>query len=269
MDLRIDGKRALVTGASSGIGKETALTLAREGATVVVAGRNRERTAATGKAIEDAGGRAVIAIGDLTSDEGADAIADTALEALGGIDILVNNAGGSDGDATRTWREIEPADYIASYQLNLIACVRLVRRLAPGMVERGWGRVINISSAVGRQAMNALLHYGTAKIALENLTLNLSMDLAKHGVTANVIVPGMVLTDVAEGYLDLLRDHYGWPDDAAEIQRRYTAEVMPQPVPRFGQPQEIAAAVSFLASPLSDYTTGATLRVDGGMTRCL
>ncbi len=269
MDLKIDGKRALVTGASSGIGRETALTLAREGAIVVVSGRNQERTEATARMIGDAGGRAVVATGDLTSDESANAIADIALEALGGIDILVNNAGGSDGDATRTWREITPEDYVASYNLNLLACVRLVRRLVPGMVDRGWGRVINISSAVGRQAMNALLHYGTAKIALENLTLNLSMDLARHGVTANVIVPGMILTDVAEGYLIQLRDHYGWPDDAAEIMRRYTAEVMPQPVPRFGDPTEIAAAVAFLASPLSNYTTGATLRVDGGMTRTL
>jgi 3-oxoacyl-[acyl-carrier protein] reductase len=269
MDLKLDGKRALVTGASSGIGKETALTLAREGAAVVVAGRNRERTEATARLITDAGGRAVVATGDLTSDEGANAIADIALEALGGIDILVNNAGGSDGDASRTWRDIPPADYVDSYNLNLLASVRLVQRLVPGMVERGWGRVINISSAVGRQAMNALLHYGTAKIALENLTLNLSMDLAKHGVTANVIVPGMVLTDVAEGFLEQLRDRFGWPDDAEEIMRRYTAEVTPQPVPRFGDPAEIAAAVAFLASPLSNYTTGATLRVDGGMTRTL
>jgi NAD(P)-dependent dehydrogenase (short-subunit alcohol dehydrogenase family) len=79
----------------------------------------------------------------------------------------------------------------------------------------------------------------------------------------------MVLTDVAEAFLEQLRDRFGWPDDADEIMRRYTAEVAAQPVPRFGDPKEIAAAVAFLASPLSDYTTGATLRVDGGMTRCL
>jgi 3-oxoacyl-[acyl-carrier protein] reductase len=269
MDLRIEGRRALVTGASSGIGRETAKTLAREGAVVVVAGRNRARTEETARQIEQAGGKALVATGDLTRDEDADAIADLALEALGGIDILVNNAGGSDGDAARSWREITPEDYFASYSLNLVAAVRLTRRLAPGMVERGWGRIINISSAVGRQAMNALLHYGTAKVALENLSLNLSMDLARHGVTSNVIVPGMILTDVAQGFLEQLRDRFGWPDDAEEIMRRYTAEVAPQPVPRFGDPTEIAAAVAFLASPLSDYTTGAVLRVDGGMTKGL
>src|SRR5579871_477454 len=118
MDLKLEGKRALVTGASSGIGKETALALAREGVAVVVAGRNPERTEATARLIGDAGGRAVVATGDLACDDGANAIADVAIEALGGIDILVNNAGGSDGDASRTWRDIPPGDYVDSYNLN-------------------------------------------------------------------------------------------------------------------------------------------------------
>jgi 3-oxoacyl-[acyl-carrier protein] reductase len=271
MDLKLDGKRALVTGASSGIGREIAQALAREGATVVVCGRNRERTEETVRMITDAGSKALAAVGDLTDDADADAIAKTATDALGGIDILVNNAGGGSegGDSALKWHEFTPEKFFRAYNLNLVAAARMVNRLAPAMCERGWGRVINISSAVGKTAMASLHHYGAAKMALENYTLNLSMDLAKQGVTANVVVPGLILTDVAQGYIHYLRDTHGWPDDAAEIQRRYTVEVMPQPVPRFGRPQEIASAVTFLASPLSDYTTGATLRVDGGMTRCL
>jgi NAD(P)-dependent dehydrogenase (short-subunit alcohol dehydrogenase family) len=271
MDLKLDGKRALVTGASSGIGREIARALAREGATVVACGRNRERTEESVAMIADAGGKALAAVGDLTSDADADAIARTATDALGGIDILVNNAGGGSesGDSALKWHEFTPEKFHRSYDLNLVAAARMVNRLAPAMCERGWGRVINISSSVGKTAMASLHHYGAAKMALENYTLNLSMDLAKQGVTVNVVVPGLILTDVAQGFIHYLRDSRGWPDDPDEIQRRYTVEVFPQPVPRFGRPQEIASAVTFLASPLSDYTTGATLRVDGGMTRCL
>jgi NAD(P)-dependent dehydrogenase (short-subunit alcohol dehydrogenase family) len=268
MDLRIEGKRALVTGASSGIGAETARTLAREGAVVVVNGRDRARTEQTAREIEQAGGKAVVAIGDLTRDEDADAVAAVAHDALGGIDILVNNAGGANSDPRR-WNEIPLSEFFDSYNLNVIAGLRLIHHFAPAMVERGWGRIINISSAVGRQAMNAMHDYGAAKMALENLSLNLSMDLARNGVTVNTVIPGMILTPTAHGFLDELRDHFGWPDDPAEIQRRYTLEVAPQPVPRFGDPSEIAAAIAFLASPVSDYTTGAVLRVDGGMTRGL
>jgi 3-oxoacyl-[acyl-carrier protein] reductase len=271
MDLQLDGKRALVTGASSGIGREIARTLAREGATVVVCGRNRERTAETVRMIGDDGGKALPAVGDLTVDADADAIARTASDALGGIDILVNNAGGGSesGDSALKWHAFTPDKFFRAYDLNLVAAVRMVNRLAPAMCERGWGRVINISSTSARLAKAFLHHYGAAKMALENYTLNLSMDLARRGVTANVVTPGMTLTDPGSAWLATLRDQRGWPDDPAEIQRRYTSEISRQAVPRFGDPAEIAAAVAFLASPLSDYTTGAVLRVDGGQIPCL
>jgi len=123
MDLKLDGKRALVTGASSGIGREIAQALAREGATVVVCGRNRERTEETVTMITEAGGKALAAVGDLTSDDDADAIAKTATDALGGIDILVNNAGGGSesGDSALKWHEFTPEKFHRSYDLNLVA----------------------------------------------------------------------------------------------------------------------------------------------------
>lgn len=265
MDFQLTGKRALVTGASSGLGAATAKLLAEEGVTVVVNGRNERRTAATVAEIEAAGGKALAAVGDLTSDEAASRVADIAERALGGIDILVNNAGGAlRGDDNPEWTDISPDDYLASFNINMVAAARLALRFAPGMCERGWGRIINISSTAGRQALGALHDYGPAKAGIENWSLNLSKNLAPHGVTVNTIEPGMIFTAGSTEFLHALRDQFGWPDDMVEIQRRYATQIFPQSIERLGKPEEIAAAVTFLASPLSAYTTGACWRVDGG-----
>jgi 3-oxoacyl-[acyl-carrier protein] reductase len=258
-----------VTGASSGIGVETARLMAAEGAAVVVHGRNRERTEATARQIEQAGGRAVIAIGELTTDEGTDAITEVANRELGGIDILVNNAGGGSSSEVRDWQDIPVEDYIATYNSNVLGGVRLVQRLVPAMVERGWGRVINISSTVAHQPMGMMHDYAAAKLALENLSLNLSRNLAPQGVTVNTVLSGLVITPAVREYVELLRDTHGWPRDEAGMHARYIEEFNPQLVPRLGYPEEIAAAVVFLASPRSDYTTGAVLRVDGGQIRSI
>jgi NAD(P)-dependent dehydrogenase (short-subunit alcohol dehydrogenase family) len=132
------------------------------------------------------------------------------------------------------------------------------------MTERGWGRIVNISSIGGSRYSGRLLDYGSAKAALEHVTLNLSKKLAPFGVTVNGIIPGTVLTPQAERWIVTLRGQLGWSDDLAENERSYVSEFSPQPVPRLGRPAEIAAAVVFLASPRSDYTTGALLRIDGG-----
>jgi 3-oxoacyl-[acyl-carrier protein] reductase len=270
MDFRLNGKRAFVTGASSGLGAATAKMLASEGVAVMVNGRNEKRTLKTVQEIADAGGKAYPAIGDITTDEEAFRLADLAIETLGGIDILVNNAGGAlRGDDNPDWTEISPQDYFDSFNINVVAGIRLALKLVPGMVERGWGRVINISSTAGRQALGALHDYGPAKAAIENWGLNLSKNVAAGGVTVNSIEPGMIFTAGSVEFLHTLRDQLGWPDDMAEIQRRYATEIFPQSIERLGKPEEIAAAVTFIASPLSDYTTGATWRVDGGTSVAL
>jgi NAD(P)-dependent dehydrogenase (short-subunit alcohol dehydrogenase family) len=269
MDFKLQGKRALVTGASSGLGAAIARMLASEGVAVVAHGRNEERTALTVSAIEAAGGKALPAIGDLMDDAEADHVADVAEGELGGVDILVNNAGRSGRNDNPPWHEITNDDYIASFQVNMMAAVRLTRRLAPAMCERGWGRVINISSTAGRQSLGALHDYGPAKAGLENWGLNLSKNLSPHGVTVNTIAPGMFMTPQSVDFLHTLRDQLGWPDDMPEIQRRYATQIFPQTIPRLGEPEELALAVTFLASPLSDYTTGATWRIDGGTSIAL
>lgn len=269
MDLQLAGKRALVTGSSSGIGAETARLMAAEGAAVIVHGRNHERTEATARRIEQAGGHAMVAIGDITTDEGADAIAEVVHRELGGIDILINNAGGGSSSEVRDWQNIPLADYIDTYNSNVLGGLRLTHRLVPAMVERGWGRIINISSTVAHQPMGIMHDYAAAKLALENLSLNLSRNLAPKGVTVNTVLSGLVMTPTAREYVEQLRDAYGWPQDDAGMQARYIAEFNPQLVPRLGKPEEIAVAVVLLASPLSDYTTGSILRVDGGQIRGL
>jgi NAD(P)-dependent dehydrogenase (short-subunit alcohol dehydrogenase family) len=264
MDLQLEGKRALVTGSSSGIGAAVARELAAEGVAVVIHGRDGAKAAEVAREIEASGARAAVALGDLTVDEEAAAVADAAEAALGGIDILVNCAGGVVRSDNPQWQDVTPDEWLASYNLNVVSIFRLAQRLSPAMIERGWGRIINISSVGGSRFSGRLPEYGGAKAAVDHFTGNLSKSLAPHGVTVNVVIPGTVLTPQAERWILTLREQNGWSDDFAENERLYTSEFSPQPVPRLGRAEEIAAAVAFLASPRSDFTTGAALRIDGG-----
>lgn len=267
MDLKLSGKRALVTGSSSGIGAACALELAAEGVSVVVHGRNRERAETVAQAVEAKGVRAAVALGAITDDAGADAVADAALAAFGGIDILVNSAGGVIRSDNPQWSDVSSDEWLQSFSLNVVSTVRLAKRLTPGMIERGWGRIVNISSIGGTQWSGRLHDYGSAKAALDHLTGNMSRALAGKGVTVNAVLPGTVLTPQAERWINTLAAQHGWPDDFAERERSYTRDVGDQPVQRLGRAEEVAAAVAFLASPRSDFTTGALLRLDGGHTR--
>lgn len=267
MDLQLKGKRALVTGSSSGLGAAIALELASEGVSVVVHGRDRARAEKTAREIEKKGVQAVVTVGNLMKDDDANAVADAALAGLGGIDIMVNNAGAVLRMDNPDWMDVKPSEWLDSYNLNVCAAIRLTQRTAPGMIERGWGRVINISSTGGSQCDGFLLDYSAAKAAVDNMTVNLSKNLAPKGVTVNAVIPGTMLTPAVDRWLVTLRKQLGWPDDLAENERVYTTQLIPQPVPRLGRPREIAVVVALLASPLSDYTTGAFLRVDGGTAR--
>ncbi|MDR2857125.1 MAG: SDR family oxidoreductase [Novosphingobium sp.] len=267
MDLQLAGKRALVTGSSSGIGAAIARELAAEGCAVVVHGRDRARADAVARECMDRGVQAAVAPGAITDDAGADAVADAAFAAFGGIDILVNAAGGTVRGDNPAWTEVTSDEWLLSFSLNVVSVIRLARRLIPGMAERGWGRIINISSIGGTQLSGRLLDYGAAKAALDHLTGNLSCAVASQGITVNAIVPGTVLTPQAERWIGTVAAQQGWPDDFTTRERLYTQDFAPQPVPRLGRVQEIAAATAFLASPRSDFTTGALLRIDGGNTR--
>jgi len=250
MDLELTGRRALVTGSSSGIGEGIARMLAAEGCAVVVHGRNRERAEQVAADIGAAG----VAIADLSTDEGAESVHGQARSALGGnIEILVNNAGGSStGNTAKPPVEISAEDWISNYHANTLPAVRLCRLAVPDMVAAGFGRVLNVSSAVAVQPNNLGSDYSGAKAALNNFTVSLAGSLKSTGVTVNTITPGaldtpMLRAGFAEDLhkLDLLGAHH--------------------PIGRIGRPDEIARAALFLASDAARFVTGAEIPVDGGI----
>lgn len=266
MDLQFKGRRALVTGSSSGIGEAIARMLAEEGAAVVVHGRNRERAEKVAADINAAG----VAIGELSSDEAA-AVHAEACAALGGnIEILINNAGGNAaGNTSKTPIEISIDDYVANYHANALGAVRLCKLSVPDMVAARFGRIVNVSSAVAVQPNNLGTDYSAAKSALNNFTVSLAGSLKGVNVTANVLTPGIIMVD---GLLRFGRQKFGNPDMSfEEVNERFAAEKvfdMP-PVGRLGLPRDLAMVACMLASPLSGFITGANYRVDGGQVRGL
>jgi len=260
MDMGLDGKRALVTGSSAGLGAAIARFLAVEGAEVVVHGRDRRRTQAVVDEIRAAGGTAIVAMGDLATAAGAAAVADAA----GEVDVLVNNAGQYDGVG---WSDLTDDDWAQTYQTNVISGVRMINHLVPGMRRRGWGRVITIGGGLAIQPAATQPHYNATLAARHNLVVSLARHLAGTGVTANVVAPGAILTDSARELALAAASENGWGPGWTEIEAAASASWFPNDVGRFGRPDEVAAAVTFLASRHADYVNGADIRVDGGTVR--
>jgi NAD(P)-dependent dehydrogenase (short-subunit alcohol dehydrogenase family) len=264
MDLALRDKWALVTGSSAGIGEVIAYTLSREGAKVIVHGRDIRRTEAVASAIRVAGGTATTTAGDLASDEGAARVASEALVASGGIDILINNAGGY---AARFWSETTTDTWRSFYEADVLSAIRMIQALVPGMRERKWGRIINIGTGLTATPGDALADYSAAKAALLNATVSLSKALAGTGITVNSVSPGLIHT---AGVEDVLKKHAieaGWSSEWMVIQRNWFEHVLAnRTVDRLGTPQEVADLVAFVSSPRAGYINGANLRIDGGLT---
>jgi NAD(P)-dependent dehydrogenase (short-subunit alcohol dehydrogenase family) len=265
VELGLAGRRALVTGSSSGIGTGIAEMLAAEGVAVVVHGRNAERAQRVADGITAAGGKAAVAIGDLATDEGAAGVADAALAAYDGIDILVNNAGGSVEAADQSWFALSTEDWLTTFQANVLAAVRLIHRLVPPMRERGWGRVINIGTGAAITPTSGQPDYGPSKAAMLNMSLGLSKALGKTGVTSNTVSPGMIRTAGLERFLRGFAEKRGWGDDVAQAEA-YVVKGTGQTVARVGEVDDIAYAVAMLASPRSDFINGINMHVDGGIS---
>jgi len=261
MDLGLEGKRALITGSSSGIGVGIARCLAGEGVRVVIHGRDVARAEAVAADIRNAGGEAAVACGDLSEDAGADAAASAALAAFGGIDILVNNAGGSTRGKIGS---LDSGYWLDSYNANLVSAVRMIDRLHGAMVERKWGRIVQISSLAGVQNGGRSGPYAVAKAALNSMALGLSKTLAFTGVTVNTVTPGMIETSMLDSYFLGIGNQMGWGDDRARSVDYVLKNLHKQSVAQLGQPEDIGFVVAMLCSPRSDYINGAVFRIDGG-----
>lgn len=247
MDLQLQGRSALVTGASIGIGRGIALALAREGARVAVVARRGELLESLADEIVAAGGtKPVIIVANMLDEGAAERIATAALAGLAAVDILVNNAGGSRPfkvDASEEqWHE--------AITLNFTRPRQLTHRLLPHMMDRKWGRILNVTGKSEPDGINGAF---CAKAGIHAWAKGLSREVGKHGITVNSLAPGRIMSE--------------------QIRRNYTPEYRQWqadheiPVGRYGEPEDMANLVCFLASPLAGYITGTVIPVDGGLRR--
>ena len=247
---RVTGKAAVVTGAGRGIGAATAVALAQAGADVLISARTEAELAKVAREIEQAGRRAVTVPADLADLDAMTGLVDTALAAFGRLDIVVNNVGGA---MPRPFLATKPRHLADAFQFNVGTAHRLTQAAVPALLATGGGgAVISITSAVGRTAGRGYLAYGTVKAALAHYTRLAAADLAPR-IRVNAIAVGAVATSA----LDIVLT-----DDTLRGQMEQAT-----PLGRIGDPDEVAAAVLFLASPAASYITGKILEVDGGIER--
>lgn len=265
MDLELNGKVALVTGSSKGIGEAIARGLAREGAVVIVHGRDRAKTEAVAEDIIGKGGRAHAMTGDLTRDDEVERLVAAAGTFAGPVQILVNNAGGS--GPPEDWTTTRPETWAAGYDRNVLAAVRVTTGLLPAMRRAKWGRIVNISSLAALMAPAERPDYGAAKAAMIAMTASLAKAVAADGVTVNTVSPGTIRSARLDEAFRKAAAGQGLAADApwADVEAAALPMFAKVPMGRVGTLEEIADAIAFLASPRASYITGANLRLDGGM----
>lgn len=239
----LSGKRALVTGASGGIGAAIARALHGAGATVGLSGT---REAPLQELAAELGERAFVLPCNLGDSEAVEALPKQAIEAMGGLDILVNNAGIT---RDQIFMRMSDEDWAQVIDVNLTATMRLCRAVMRPMMKARWGRIVNISSIVGATGNAGQVNYAASKAGMIGLTKSIAAEVASRNITANAVAPGFIATPMTDKLTD---------DQKAKINGQI-------PAGRMGTPEEIAAAVLYLASPEAAYVTGTTIHVNGGM----
>ena len=262
MDLGLKDRVALVAGASQGLGKAVAASLAREGAAVAVCSRRSEVIAETAREIaERTGARTCGAACDITDRDAVSSLVRRVVVEFGRLDILVTNAGGPplgsfDAFDDRAWQ--------GAVELNLLSTVNLTVAAAREMKPRRWGRIINITSIAAKQPMDQFVLSNTVRAGVLGFSKSASNELAGHGITVNTLCPGYTRTERIGEVVEGLRKRHGITE--AEAEARIVAEV---PMRRMAEPEEFAALATFLASEQAGYITGTVIQVDGGFVRAV
>ena len=244
--MSLQGRIALVTGASQGIGRACALELARAGATVVLAARNESKLAEAVAEIETAGGQAAVCALDVASEDSIKTSAKAIVERFGKVEILVNNAGITRDGLMMAMKRADWDDVLGT---NLTGAFLLTQALLRPMLKNRWGRIINISSVVGRTGQAGQVNYAASKAGLIGLTRSLAREVASRGITVNAVAPGYIET----------------PMTAVLDEKQRSSMMATIPLGRAGTDLEIAQSVTFLASEAAGYITGHVLDVNGGM----
>jgi 3-oxoacyl-[acyl-carrier protein] reductase len=211
MDLKLHGKHALVTGSSKGIGEAIARVLAREGAIVIVHGRDWEKTERVTSSIIAQGGQAHSVVADLTQDDAVERMVEAAEQLVGTINILVNNAGGS-GGKKESWDATQPSSWSSAYDRNVLAAVRVITRVLPKMRQAKWGRVINISSLAATMPPPAAPDYSACKAAMNAMTASMAKAVAADGITVNAVSPGTIRSSALEARFREVAEERGLGD---------------------------------------------------------
>jgi 3-oxoacyl-[acyl-carrier protein] reductase len=262
MDLGIKDRVALVAAASKGLGFAAARELALEGARVFLCSRDERRASEAAHRIHEETGASVAGIGaDVTDDQSVERFVNLSLDRAGRIDILITNAG---GPPAANFGQADIDMFRNAFELNALSAIRLAKLVLPGMVEQKWGRIINITSVSAKQPIDGLILSNTVRAGLTGWAKTVATEVASDNITVNNVAPGYTLTERQEELAEARSKALGKSKD--EIIETWATQ---GPIRRIGKPEEIAAAIAFLASERASYITGVTLQVDGGWVRGL
>ena len=260
MDLGIKGKTALVLASSSGLGKATAMELAREGARVMLCSRSAERLQRCQADIfRETGQKPVYTVADLTKADDLDRLVRETVQQLGPVYALVNNCGGPPAGG---FENMDDEAWQQAFELTLLSYIRCIRGVLPEMINAGGGRIVNFTSSSTKQAIDNLILSNTFRMGVVGMTKSLAREVAPHGIMANVVGPGKMDTERLRSLEGIWAEKRGVSVEA--LQEKSVAEI---PMERYGQPQEMARLTLFLCSAANTYVTGQNILVDGGMVK--
>jgi 3-oxoacyl-[acyl-carrier protein] reductase len=259
MNLGLEGKKAIVTAASRGLGRAVALRLAEEGVELAICARGVENLKRVEEEIHRAGGRVFAAPADVSDEKAIKDFVALAAEKLGAVDIAVNNAG---GPKPGKFGDLAQADWENAFNLTFMSVVRLCHEVIPHMRKRGRGRIINLSSLSVKQPLEGLISSNSIRLAVTGLAKTLADELAPENITVNTVCPGFALTDRLKDYMATIAKRENRSVD--EVMSSFAAKI---PMRRLAEPENIADLVVFLASERASYLTGLCIPVDGGTSR--